>query len=318
MLSPEDDKTGLDIIPLVGLLGHNIGYSISPMLHEAADDASGPIHDYHLFDVPIHNLEIWLERVTGFPGITGFNVTVPHKEVLSRRLTSVQDSAREVGAVNVVEVVGKDMIGYNTDRPALVKVLDNAIKSGEHPESGWTVVLIGAGGAARAAIWALIDTKIADRVIVTARNKRKLQSFVNDYLVAGSHFGVEVEEGTWLDWENLEIESPALLVNATPLGSMDSMGLVSMPVHGPPNDTLSNFSLVLDMVYSPPVTGLMTAARDAGVEAIGGIGMLIEQAVLSRAIWFGSGNEDIERAVMEKAYEKWAEEISEFDGEAFV
>jgi len=301
-----DESRDLGIIPTTGLLGHNIGYSLSPMLHVAAGEASGRQCDYNLFDIPPEHLDGFLRRVVQFQETLGFNVTTPYKEDVASRFDALHDSAREVGAVNVVALRGDHLIGYNTDRPALASSLRAAIKDGGHPDSGWTVVLLGAGGGARAACWALLDTGLVENLIVSARDPDRIHSIKNDTYFAFTQAQATFSTQKWMDWGTLFVESPAMLINATPLGSADNRGRVPHSSPHPPQRVLKQFSLVLDIVYAPPVTGLMKAARSAGVEAVGGGGMLVEQAVLSRSIWFGEGEEDIERAAMVAAYSSWA------------
>lgn len=301
-----DESQGLGLIPVAGLLGYGISYSLSPLLHSAADQASGRRCDYQLFDVPPDKLAGFLSRVSQFPELLGFNVTRPHKETLARRLNALHDSAREVNAVNAVALRGEHLIGYNTDRPALASVIRAELKEGELPTEGWTVVLLGGGGGARAVVWAVRDLGLVESLVVSARNDKKLDSFVNDFYVAYSVVGANVGGHPWLDWNSLEVSRPAMLINATPLGNADARGNVPEPSAVPPKDVLKGFDLVIDLVYNPPETGLIQAARESGVQAVGGGGMLVEQAVLSRALWFGEGREHVERAAMVAVYTSWS------------
>ena len=300
------ETQGLGLIPVAGLLGHDIGYSLSPLLHAAADQASGRRCDYQLFDVPPDSLPGFLSRVNQFPELVGFNVTRPHKETMARRLNALHDSAREVNSVNVVALRGEHLIGYNTDRAALVSVIRAQVGEARLPANGWTVVLLGAGGGARAAVWAVRDLGLVAELIVSARNDDRLASFTNDFYVAYSMTGAEVSSLPWLEWGDLDVTPPAMLINATPLGSADAHGEVTEPSPIPPDEILAKLSLIIDLVYTPPETGLVRAARQAGCQAVGGAGMLIEQALLSRALWFGEGEEEVERAAMVAAYTSWS------------
>jgi shikimate dehydrogenase len=305
MDSPDTDNS-LDVFPVIGLLGQGIGYSLSPMLHDAAGQASGRECDFQLFDVHPEGLDGMLRRVVEFPELVGFNVTTPYKEEVAKRLDALHDSAREVGAVNTVAHRGEHLIGYNTDRPALVSVFRAAIAEGGLQSDGWTVVLLGAGGAARAVAWAALDAGMIRHLIVSTRSRDRMHSFKNDIYTAYSRAGVSFSSHGWLDWATLFVDKPAMLINATPLGSLNADGLIDEPSPVPPGERLGQFSVVLDLAYSPPETELMQAARDAGCTSIGGAGMLVEQAVLSRALWFGTGMEHIERVAMVAMYTSWA------------
>ena len=305
-----DESHGLGYIPVAGLLGFRIGHSLSPMLHAAADEASGRACDYHLFDIPPEHLDDFLKRVIEFQDTIGFNVTMPYKEEVAARLDALHQGAREVGAVNAVALRGDHLIGYNTDRPALVSVIKAALREGRHTSDGWTVVVLGAGGAARAACWAALDAGIVENLIVSARDRDKIHSLKNDLYFAYTKAEATFSSHKWLDWGTLFVDPPALLINATPLGSADERGRVAHASPIPPRRVLKQFSIVIDVVYNPAETGVIRSARSTGAQAIGGGGMLIEQAVLSRAIWFGAGKETRERAAMVAAYTYWEKKSS--------
>ncbi len=306
MVSPED----LGLIPVTGLLGHGISYSLSPMLHGFADRAAGRMSDYQLFDVPPTGLRVFLEQVVQFGEVVGFNVTNPHKETLYERLDALHDDAKETGAVNTVSVRGEHIVGYNTDRAAFRSALQAALTEREHPAKDWTVVVLGAGGGARAVVRAILDLGIAQRILISSRTESRRFFLLLHFQEICNALGVELLQHEWQDWETMPIESPALLVNATPLGRMDDRGRIPLPAVLPMDSIFAKFSLVFDLVYTPPVTGLMKRARDLGVQAVGGGGMLIEQAVLSRAIWFGDDKKDQERAAMVAGYSLWATKVA--------
>jgi shikimate dehydrogenase len=305
-MEPPDEEHGLDIVPIAGLLGHEIGDSLSPLLHSAADSASGRNVDYQLFDILPTQLDMFLSNAVDYPGLIGFNVTAPHKETVAQRLDAMHESARQIGAVNTVAIRGEHLIGYNTDRPAIASVIRAEIAGARLPENGWTVVLLGAGGAARAITWAVLDVGMVDNLIVTARNEDRVHLLGNDAYFAYSQAAATFSRHAWLDWATLIVNPPAMLINATPLGSsrLPESWLI------PSKARLSQFNIVLDLAYNPPETDLMKAAREAGCIVRGGGAVLVEQAIGSRAIWLGQGKESLERAAMVAAYISWVRKVS--------
>jgi shikimate dehydrogenase len=305
---PSIDPTEIGFVPVTGILGSKISYTLSPMLHAAADDASGRMVDFQIFDVPPSGLDGWLKQVLLFGEVIGFNVTIPHKEAIYHRVDACHEEARQVGSVNCVGIREGFLVGYNTDRPALGSVIDSALNENELVREGWTVVILGAGGAARAALWAALDLKIAKEIYISSRAEERRFFMLLHVHEEWEGRGVKLIQADWLDWEKLEIGkngNPTMLINTTPLGSSDGKGGIKLPSPFIPDEVLSRFSLVTDLVYEPSVTGLMKSAIKAGVPAVGGSGMLIEQAVRSRSIWFGEGKEEDERAAMVAVYSSY-------------
>ena len=309
-----DESNFLASFPVAGVLGHDIGYSLSPMLHAAAERASGRECDYQVFDIPPENLRGWLINAGSIDGIIGFNVTTPHKEDLARYLNAIHDSARQVGAVNTVAIRGGHLIGYNTDRPALQRVFRSAVMEEIHPSEGWTMVLMGAGGAARASVWAALDAGILKHLVVMSRNENRVHAMKNDFYVDFTRKGTTFSWHRWQDWATLYTEHPSILVNATPIGTDYQTWEGASDFFDISSSKLEMFDIVIDLVYNPPETALVRKATEAGRTAVGGGGMLIEQAVLSRSIWFGEGEEEKERAAMVAAYSSWARKTAESTG----
>lgn len=307
MLSSTDPKE-IGFVPVTGILGSRILYSLSPMLHLAADEVSTRMTDYQVFDVPPMGLDGWIEQILTFGEVIGFNVTIPHKEAIYHRVDACHEEAREVGSVNCVGVKDGFLVGYNTDRPALASVIDIALVQNDLSREGWTVIILGAGGAARAALWAVMDLKIAKEVYISSRSEDRRFFMLLHVQEQCDEREVKLIQTEWLDWEKIEIGidgNPVMLINTTPLGSADNLGRIKMPSPFIPENILPKFSLVIDLVYNPPVTALVKSSMHAGVPAVGGSGMLIEQAVRSRSIWFGEGKEEDERAAMVAMYSSW-------------
>ena len=303
-----NDPREIGFVPVTGILGSRIAYTLSPMLHTAADEASGRMSDYQLFDVPSMGLDGWLKQVLQFGEVIGFNVTIPHKEAMYNRVDSCHEEAREVGSVNCVGIKEGFLIGYNTDRPALGAVINSALGENELGREGWTVIILGAGGAARAALWAALDLGIAKEIFISSRAEERRFFMLLHVQEVCDERGVKLIQTDWLDWKKLDVGkngNPTMLINSTPLGSSDGKGGIRFPSPFIPDEVLPNFSMVVDLVYTPSVTGLMMSAEKAGVPSVGGSGMLIEQAIRSRSIWFGEGKEKDERAAMVAAFTTW-------------
>jgi len=313
---PKNEKQDISLIPVTGLLGSGIQQSLSPLLHEAAGETTGRMTDYHLFDIAPKNVDGFLKQVIEFGEVAGFNVTIPYKEVMFGRIEAVHEEAKAVGAVNTIAVRGEHLFGYNTDKPAFSRSIIASLKEGDHPENGWKVIVLGAGGGARAVVRSVLDLGIADELDIMSRSEDRRVCLLLAIQEECDQKGIKLTQHDWLDWEKLEPAKRTMIINATPLGMADKNGIILRPSVKIPDGLLYGSDLVFDLNYNPPITGLMEVAREVGLQAVGGGGLLIEQAVLSRSIWFGDGREDEERATMVAVYSTWASKLARnnFDG----
>ncbi|HEX2221135.1 MAG TPA: shikimate dehydrogenase [Candidatus Limnocylindria bacterium] len=229
---------------LVVLLGHRIGYSASPAMHNAAFAALGIDARYELADVAVGGLAKAVEALRGEDRI-GANVTQPHKLAVCDLVDHLAPEAERLGAANTIVRDGTRLVAHNTDLPALAAELADM-------GAGGPSVILGVGGASRAAQAALAD--------------------------AGTTVSL-VDRSRWGSLAEVLAEA-ALLVNATPIGT----GSDESPV---PAGLLRPDLAVLDLVYRPSPTRLVRDARAAGARARGGAGMLLRQAALSFALWTG-------------------------------
>jgi shikimate dehydrogenase len=243
---------------LVGLIGSNIGGSLSPALHEDAFAAAGMVGHYHLMDVsvlPGRSLTDLLAaaRTAGFAGV---NVTFPFKEAVIPLLDALSPEAAEIGAVNTV-VFDPDgrTTGHNTDRSGFRAAFREAL--GEASVRGHCVLLVGAGGAGRAVAFALKDMgarliRIHDQD--AARASGLCKDLAADCTVSS------------------EVDGVAGIVNATPVGMKGYPGMpldVSLVQPG---------QFVADVIYTPLDTELVLAARRRGCRTMNGSGMCVHQA----------------------------------------
>ena len=253
------------------VIGDPVAHSLSPLLHQAMLDQTGAAYRYDVRTVRPEELPAFV-RWAKDGGCAGFNVTMPHKEAILPLLDEVDTTAASCGAVNTVCIREGRAIGHNTDGTGF---LDSLAGQGFYPQ-GRTVLLLGAGGAAKAVGHALAAAG-AGRIIVCARRLERAAALAAQLPVCG--------EGIVLAQDAIQQAASAcdLLVNATPLGMAGSPAfarldfLQAMPPH----------AVVYDLVYHPRRTALLEAAARQGLRTVGGIDLLIRQAV--RAFTFFTG-----------------------------
>lgn len=252
-----------------GVVGHPVGHSRSPLIHQLFARQTGQHLTYELIDAAPEHFET---AVRGFmaAGGKGLNVTVPHKEAAFRLADDVAPEAAEAGAVNTLAFVGGDIRGHNTDGLGLVR--DVRVNHGE-PIEGRRVLILGAGGAARGIVGPLLEAKPAELVVANrtvARAEELAALFAERRAIAAIGF------------DDLEGLPPFdLIFNATSAGLRGEVPPFAPSVVGPG-------SFCYDLVYSVDDTPFITWARSHGVRrAAQGWGMLVEQAAESFFIWRG-------------------------------
>ncbi|MGH9277071.1 MAG: shikimate dehydrogenase [Acidimicrobiales bacterium] len=264
---------------LAAVIGHPVGHSLSPAMHNAAFRARRLDWAYVAFDVTPDALAAAVSGMRAF-GLGGLSVTIPHKEGVARLVDELSGTAEALGAVNTV-VAGQNgrLRGENTDGAGFLRALREG--DGFDPAHRRCLV-VGAGGAARAVVKALADAG-ASEVVVANRTRSRAEAIVG---LAGDCGRVGVAE---------EAGEADLVVNATPAG-MAGSGLEDAlpldPAHLGPGQ------LVVDLVPNPAITPLIEAARERGATAANGLGMLVHQAALAFRFWTG---EDAPVDVMARA-----------------
>ena len=246
---------------VVGVIGDPVGHSRSPAMHNAAFDALGLDWVYVAFPVGRGDGTAAVRAVTTL-GLAGLNVTMPHKADAAAACDDLASEAAALGAVNTVVNADGALVGHSTDGDGFLRALDD-----EGIEvAGRRVLVIGAGGAARAITHAL--GRVGADVTVAARRPEAARSAAA--LAPGS-------EAVGLG--GIAVEGFDVVVNATPLG---------MEGEAPPFDTaeLHTGQFVYDTVY-PVETPLLREARARGLRAAGGLGMLVHQGALSFSLWTG-------------------------------
>ena len=254
---------------MAGIIGWPVGHSLSPAMHNAVYDAMGMNWRYVAFPVRPERIA---EAVYGIRALNlaGVNVTIPHKETVMPHLDELTPAARAIGAVNTIIVEDDRMIGDNTDVRGVLEALDQAGVS----LAGRQALILGAGGAARAAAWGLLTRHT--RVALLARTPVRGERLAEDMrrVVPGADVTV-VEQAP---------RSVDLLVNCTPVG------MIPEPAHSPlpPGLTLDADTAVMDMIYRPLETTLLRQARQAGARTVSGLDMLVYQGVIAFERWTGT------------------------------
>ncbi|MEM1584265.1 MAG: shikimate dehydrogenase [Nitrososphaerota archaeon] len=252
------------------LIGHPVKHSISPLLHNTAFKQLGLKMVYLAFDVEPRYLSRVVKGLKSL-NVAGFNVTIPHKVSIMRLLDVIDSTSMETKAVNTVALKDGKLIGYNTDIEGVKRSLidSNCMLDGR-------ALVIGAGGAARAAIVALKELGVKE-IVIANRSIWRAATLVRIF----KDEGLKMKSVNLYEAKRYSRAS-SIIINATPIGMwpyMDETPLSS-------NDIPRN-SVVLDLVYNPLKTKLLEEAEKAGAETISGLKPLIEQAVKAFEIWTG-------------------------------
>jgi shikimate dehydrogenase len=259
---------------ILGIIGHPVRHSLSPIMHNAALQACGLDYIYVPFEVAPEGLAAAVSGLRAL-GVAGFNVTIPHKTSIMQYLDDLDSSAEAAGAVNTVNNADGRLIGYNTDGDGLIRSFAHEFGFNVR---GASIVIIGAGGAARGAVAALCRAGAARIVIVNRTHDRALElvssmalRFPDTDLTAASG-GKELEE---------RLTDTDVLVNTTSIGmNRDTLPFLRL-------SCLPRTARIYDMVYAPPATPLLQEAVVLGLKGVNGLGMLAAQGELAFTIWTG-------------------------------
>ena len=256
---------------IYGLVGHPLEHTASPAMHNAAFRALGLNAVYLAFDI---DPMVFEDAIKGLKALRvgGFNVTIPYKERIIPLLTHLDSSAAKVGAVNTVKLDGSSLKGYNTDVIGfLTPLLELDLKLNEI-----TALILGAGGAAKACVRALLDAGCREIIILN----RSLERVFN---LLKQHNNTKLKAGP-LNEESLKeaLSRARLVVNTTPVGMYPNVDESIIP-----KVLLRSDLIVYDLVYRPVETKLIREAKEAGATTISGYKMLLEQAAESFRIWTG-------------------------------
>jgi 3-dehydroquinate dehydratase/shikimate dehydrogenase len=243
-----------------GVIGDPVGHSLSPLMQNAAFAARRMDAVYLPFLV--HDLKDFLAAIVPL-GIQGFSVTLPHKERILPHLDGCDPLAKKIGAVNTVVVRGGGKLyGYNTDYVGVLRALERRM-----PLRGSRVLIVGAGGAARAVAFALAEAGAA--VCVCARRPTRAKALAR------------AVGGEAVAWNRLRQEFFDAIVNATPVGMHPLVGRSPLEARD------LNCRLVFDTIYRPRITKLLRLAARRGIETVSGVEMFVAQGAAQWEIWTG-------------------------------
>lgn len=260
-----------------GLIGHPVGHSMSPLIHNDAFAKLGIEARYHAFDV---KHELVKEAIAGIRAlnIAGCNVTVPHKIAVMDFLDEVNDEAIQIGAVNTIVNKNGKLIGYNTDGRGYVKSLLDETKEEIREKS---ILIIGAGGAARGVVTALLRHGVG-QMAFTNRTLDKTNSLVK----LAEEFNVSA---TSIEKKTAEerLDQYDVIINTTSVGMSPNINHTPLSL-----TSLKPGAIVSDLIYNPLETEFLKEAKERGGRTVNGIGMFVNQAVLAFEHWTGVKPDD--------------------------
>ena len=257
------------------VIGDPIEHSMSPLIHNAAFKELGMDSSYIAYRIERGDLEDGIESLKS-ARIAGFNVTIPHKVDVLKYLDSYDDDCKQVGAANTVEISNGKLAGYNTD----VKGFLDPLHERKINLKGLDVLLLGAGGAARAIVIALAKQKCSSITVAnrTVKSAQALETLAD----------IKIES---IDDAPRLAKNASLIVNATSLGLKGEQSPI-------PAEFMNADQIIYDIVYRPMKTGLLREASKAGAIIIYGYEMLLAQACESFKIWHKN---DAPKDVMKRA-----------------
>ena len=261
---------------IYGIFGHPVAHSLSPVMQNNAFSELDLDCVYVAFDILPTNIGDAVSGIRAL-GISGVNVTIPHKETIISMLDEISSDAMLVGAVNTISNVDGKLVGFNTDVGGLLRALREELN---YTPEGTKAFLIGAGGAARAAIVALCRNYVSNITLVN-RTHSKAKLLADEFI---DHFPKVKFETIGLDDEesiNRSIPGSDIIINASSAG-MKGNDPLDLPLH-----LLPNHAGVYDLVYEPKETQLVRDSKKLGIKAFSGHSMLLYQGVEAFEIWTG-------------------------------
>ncbi|MFX1483811.1 MAG: shikimate dehydrogenase [Promethearchaeota archaeon] len=257
------------------IVGHPLGHSLSPIMHNAAFSAMGLDTELHYDSLQLRPDELsnLIDDIKN-EIILGANITIPYKTEIMKHLSLIDEESKALGAVNTLYVDDGDVIGSNTD----IFGFREALREHGVRVRGLCASILGAGGAARAVAHALVEDGI-ESLEILCRTRQKAEDLVS-MVQRFSDIQVSLNCSSSGDYQHHETD---LLVNCTPVG-MRGHSLSETPLS---SSYLTEGLVVMDLVYNPLQTRLLTEAQRTGCKTIAGIEMLVKQGAASFELWTG-------------------------------
>ncbi|GJQ61731.1 MAG: shikimate dehydrogenase [Melioribacteraceae bacterium] len=262
---------------IVGVIGHPIKQSLSPLMHNFAFESLESDYIYLPFDVPLSNLKDALKGMLAL-NIQGFNVTLPLKEKIGEYLHDISEEASVIGAVNTVVNENGTLRGYNTDVFGIIETLSPY----QEELSGSIVTVIGGGGAARSVIYALIrHFKVASINIVnrTAQKAESLKDYFTEKMLFGEFKAYDLVPPDLVD----VFKNSKFIINTTSIGMYPDYDDSATEIA----DSFNDSQVVFDVIYNPLKTRLLEIAEARGAVTINGLKMFVEQGARAFELWTG-------------------------------
>ncbi|HJX69837.1 MAG TPA: shikimate dehydrogenase [Dehalococcoidia bacterium] len=271
----------------IGLIGYPLQHSISPYFQQAALDYYQLDIRYELWETSLAQVQDAVNNLRK-PQNLGANVTVPYKETVLPLLDEVNDLARLIGAVNTVVKRDNKLVGFNTDAHGFMEALN---REGHFNPEGKRVVILGAGGVARAVSFALVQERVVSLAITDGifERARALAENLVRYIEEASLKSKDLEPDiTAFQWQSLSsaetFDNCDLIVHCTTIGMKHSSQEGQSPLS---IEVIPKGVLVYDLVYTPWPTPLLQLAQKAGADILGGLPMLVYQGAASFELWMG-------------------------------
>ena len=257
--TPPNGKT------VAAVIGDPVLHSLSPTIYNAAFEHDEVDWIYTAINVSSKDVGSLMQEMR-VRQVGGLSVTMPHKDIAAKLVDETTPHAQKLGVVNCISKEGSSLCGHNTDGEGFLRSLQ--VETGERV-AGKSLMIIGAGGAARAISLALGESG-AKEVILASRDDSKSES-------AASLAGAIGRIGTLSESQKVDV-----IINATPIGmgATGNEGHVPLPMAG-----MHKNQIIVDLIYHPLETTFLKRAREVGARTMNGIGMLIHQAALQYALW---------------------------------
>ncbi|WP_409251441.1 shikimate dehydrogenase [Bacillus sp. SCS-153A] len=256
---------------LYGVIGDPIGHSMSPLMHNDAFQENGIDSHYQPFQVKSEDLEKAVEALKVL-GVKGFNVTIPHKRAIMPLLDEVDPLAEAIGAVNTVVRKEDRFIGCNTDGMGFIRALE---ESCPFPLENKAVLIIGAGGAARAIFYSMASSGIGS-IDICNRTIEKGEDIIKDCPFPCTSASLSLKQA------EQAMENYDIIVQTTSVGMYPDINAMPLNV-----TRIKEGAFISDIIYNPLETNIIKTFRRLGGEGDNGIGMFVHQGALAFELWTG-------------------------------